>query len=890
MYLKKLKQICMVAISIYLIGVSKILGQSLSVNNVTVNSGTRLYSHYNSIVSPSDGSTVLMTGTSQVDYKAGTKINLKSGFRAGAYTGGGKFKAYLQTDFEVTTLVPSSGNVGKLEKFEVGLKLPSTILNQITNGTINPYDPEQISVEATFTSPTGVNKLIYGFYYKDYTYATNGSGVLTDWIEQATNYAWRVRFAPDELGTWTYSIKVVSPLFATMDVSGKTFICDPSGNKGYLQRGNDNYHLRYSENHETFFAIGQDIAWPVNKTNPPEPETQTFKNRRDHIQNLADNSGNYFRVVLAPWGEAVEWSVLGNYTNRQRYHWELDKIFEVAHSNNQYIHLCMEMHTAYSTGSNHNEDWTVNVYRQPPVGITSPMEFFSNVNAKKYYKRRIRYMMARWGYSTNLAVWELFSEVDQVYGYKTDIASSTTWHDEMASYIKNTLGDTKHMVSSSYADEYTDDGVYGNPLIDLTSKHVYGIDPQGLINIKRFNELVAVNNYNDAIAPLQGYGKPYILGEMGANNDIVDQCTYDEMHCAVWATSFTNSFGCGLYWWQWHNNAYRAAVFPTLKSFINGINFETNYFRPFKGQGSRKTIESFSLVNANRDFIVGWMHNRSYYWYEDPSAYPCGLINPRSVDGKEELVIPYLRIGTTYNIEWYRTANAGPVTLYGNTYKKVGLLGKLKPRVFDQFLYVGEYGYKVYVSSAKTQSITLDNDTIPCVSDSLYFNGIYGDDLTGTQYSYSWNFGNGASSTLWHPKIKYAVPGNYTVSLTVTKSGFTETLVQNFTILNDCAISKINDNSGDVPANTEGIINQSKSIEAIKIYPNPNNGYFQVGCPAGQNIDNRILIYDVLGKIVEEIHMTTDHIEVNLSEQKKGVYYVKIMNSNGIKIEKIVYQ
>src|SRR6185437_686916 len=41
---------------------------------------------------------------------------------------------------------------------------------------------------------------------------------------------------------------------------------------------------------------------------------------------------------------------------------------------------------------------------------------------------------------------------------------------------------------------------------------------------------------------------------------------------------------------------------------------------------------------------------------------------------------------------------------------------------------------------------------------------------SGTISSYSWNFGNGTSSTVANPKIVYASAGTYSVTLTVTSS------------------------------------------------------------------------------------------------------------------------
>jgi PKD repeat protein len=42
---------------------------------------------------------------------------------------------------------------------------------------------------------------------------------------------------------------------------------------------------------------------------------------------------------------------------------------------------------------------------------------------------------------------------------------------------------------------------------------------------------------------------------------------------------------------------------------------------------------------------------------------------------------------------------------------------------------------------------------------------------TGPVTAWSWDFGDGATSTLRHPQHEYAIPGTYTVALTVTGVG-----------------------------------------------------------------------------------------------------------------------
>ena len=73
--------------------------------------------------------------------------------------------------------------MGLYEKFELRIDLEATYAN--------PYDPEEIDLRAEFTSPSGKQWTIWGFYNP------------SDWSR-----LWMVRFAPTEKGSWSYVVKV----------------------------------------------------------------------------------------------------------------------------------------------------------------------------------------------------------------------------------------------------------------------------------------------------------------------------------------------------------------------------------------------------------------------------------------------------------------------------------------------------------------------------------------------------------------------------------------------------------------------------------------------------------------------------------------------------------
>ena len=72
----------------------------------------------------------------------------------------------------------------------------------------------------------------------------------------------------------------------------------------------------------------------------------------------------------------------------------------------------------------------------------------------------------------------------------------------------------------------------------------------------------------------------------------------------------------------------------------------------------------------------------------------------------------------------------------------------------------------------------------------------------------------------------------------------------------------------------------------IKIYPNPTNGKFSI---EGNNIQ-KIEIKDVNGGTVKAIATTKKHIEIDLSQQPKGIYMIKVLTNKGVAIKKVVLE
>lgn len=166
-------------------------------------------------------------------------------------------------------------------------------------------------------------------------------------------------------------------------------------------------------------------------------------------------------------------------------------------------------------------------------------------------------------------------------------------------------------------------------------------------------------------------------------------------------------------------------------------------------------------------------------------------------------------------------------------------------------------------------------ETINC-SDTIKLNGIDGD--TVSYSSYHWNFGNGQTSNDKSVNIHYEESGSYLVTLILTDSvGVTDTLSKTY-IVPDCGQSRHSSNA----------ITQNTNSE-IQIFPNPTSGKFNIFFPKSQS-ESDITIYDFLGKLIfQKNHASQNPIEIDLSDQPKGMYLVKVLKDGHISTSKIVY-
>ena len=102
--------------------------------------------------------------------------------------------------------------------------------------------------------------------------------------------------------------------------------------------------------------------------------------------------------------------------------------------------------------------------------LATPGEFFTNEQAKSFFKQRLRYLVGRYASSPAVFAWEFFNEGDITTGWTA--ASHALWVDDMARYLKS-KDPYNHPISTSLCCHDAPQ-VYSLPSVDFSMTHTYG--------------------------------------------------------------------------------------------------------------------------------------------------------------------------------------------------------------------------------------------------------------------------------------------------------------------------------------------------------------------------------------------------------------------------------
>ena len=447
----------------------------------------------------------------------------------------------------------------------------------------NPFDPDQIRVEATVTSPSGIQWTIPCFWFQNYTRKLSGGNEV---LATSGAQEWHGRFTSMEAGPheWVLQVTTNGVLYAklTNTVTVEEVPAGAVQPAGFVRVAAAKQYFETSDG-QSLPLVGANICWPGARG------TYDYD---DWFKDLAAHGGNFARLWMCPWAFGIE-AEPGTLTNyRLDRAWQLDYVFDLAEKWGIKLMLCLDYHGMYSVTPDAlfggNDNWKNNPYNTTLGGPASSADlFFTDPVARKIYEKRLRYLIARYGNSTSLLAWELLNEIDNDYNTLKP-AGVASWHASESQWLK-TNDPYNHLVTTSLTGSSDRSEIWSIPTLDFSQYHSYG-EPGPAARV------TAVSTDER-----QRYGKPFLVGEFGVSAAGWNRSSDPYLRGfrqALWGGAVGGSAGTSMSWW-WEN-LHSEGVYPihaALRSVLGQAHWGQGNWTPiaFKTSGDAPTEVATTL-------------------------------------------------------------------------------------------------------------------------------------------------------------------------------------------------------------------------------------------------------------------------------------------------------
>ncbi|MEO8397070.1 MAG: DUF5060 domain-containing protein, partial [Chloroflexota bacterium] len=490
-------------------------------------------------------------------------------------TGIAQAKIGQATTIKSVTLLTDSAR--RYEKIELSANITSA--PDITN----PYDPDQIKVDGQFTTPSGDVITVPGFYYRDYQY-DSGSGSLT----ASDDWSWRVRYTPTESGEYHYQVMVTSANGLVSSEVGTVSVAD-SDNPGFIRVDPRNPRYFAFDDGTPYFPIGEDMGW--SNGSDPLADYDTW------LGKLSDAGGNFVRVWMPPWGFDIEWldTGLGNYDKRQGQAFELDRVMDLLDEHHVYMMLSLLNHGQFSTTT--NPEWDQNPFNVVNSGpCADPQCFATDPTAIKFWQQKLRYIAARWGYSTQIMSFEWWNEINWTPLQTSSILAP--WLKQSGDLLRSL--DPNHHLITHEGNAVNDTAVWSTDTLDFTQDHRYNMQ----------NLLLSFKS----VAPqwIAAYpDKPFLFGEFG------DPLAIDNiglfLHLGLWSGAMNGTAGSGMTWY-WDDYVDRLDLynqFAGIAAFFRDEDMGSRQWQATTAKFTRRGGAAIYGLQSDDEALL-WIVNSTY--------------------------------------------------------------------------------------------------------------------------------------------------------------------------------------------------------------------------------------------------------------------------------------
>lgn len=413
----------------------------------------------------------------------------------------------------IHSVAASADRVAQYGKFELKVELGATY--------DNPFDPDDVRLDGVFITPSGRRLVVPGFFTVPHCREVVDEAEVM--IPQS-DAGWRVRFAPREPGGYRYQLRLRD---RTGELTGGegALECVAGEGRGFIGTSKADPHYLAFDNGAGYFAIGHNL--PIYHT--------TGQLGDEAMRRFAAAGENVNRWWMSSSGFGIEWgNELGWY--RQDVAARIDLVLDLAAQQGLYYMMCMDTHQDFR-----EKGWHRNPFNAQNGGpCQTPRDWFTSEAARKYYRKRLRYTVARWGYSPNVLCWEFGNEMEGWADSPDEV--KLPWHREMSDYLRR-IDPFDHLITTSFWSKTGPEAYWELPNIDLVQTHCYTNNDN--------NVAPAVRDY--CLHQWERFDKPHIFGEFGIRSHSTTADKDPEgwaIHNGLWAGLMSFAAGGPMPWWH----------------------------------------------------------------------------------------------------------------------------------------------------------------------------------------------------------------------------------------------------------------------------------------------------------------------------------------------------
>ncbi len=487
------------------------------------------------------------------------------------------------TRFTVVSVQPLTGaDLPAYERHEWRLVLRET--------PENPFDPASCAPYAVLQGPRGRHFTVPAFWYADCQRKMNGP---REEVQPVSPCEWRVRFALPLPGRWTVRFGVRASDGDWMPSHTHTLTSRLPVSRGYVRvDSRDRTRLRYDDG-SLFLPVGANICWG---------SWRGTYDYDDWLPEYAKAGCNAFRLWLAPhWvtcalerpRTADGQLGLGRFDLANA--WRLDYILDRCYQLGLYVQPAISSFSElrWIRDGFYGEFERTQYWKENGGPLSHPSQFWTHPAVRNAYLARLRYLVARWGYSTHIYCWEFWNEVDGVTDWKRIQQLARGWHRDMARHLRS-IDPWAHPITTSFANSNGWGPIDSLPEIEIIQTHNYGAaDITAMILEQQKNK-----------ASLR---KPHHLGEFGVDAGGADASVDPKgefLHTGIWTSALSSLAGSGFSWW-WDNHIHPHGLYPLfahLNKFIQGLQNSRAPVKPVQVSQIRAAEDTTEL--PRRDLMI----------------------------------------------------------------------------------------------------------------------------------------------------------------------------------------------------------------------------------------------------------------------------------------------